>query len=319
MTLVASSAQPDTQHAWRRPASWLRQPLYAWRFSRGLRRAQTQRPVTAVDRIDPGASSEAIWKRLAANLPAGSRVTLHEISLGGELGARLTAYWKRFSSAYDNVGAAREKALEHALTFELLDFARVGRYCDVAAAQSPIHAALDADYTGVEAFKQDLLYATDLSRRVIGGPAQNMERVADGFFDALTLHCSYEHFSGDADVEFLKEVDRVLAPNGACLIVPLYLGGAYRIYFDPSRVPAKQLDGYDAGAELCAAWHYGQDHGRYYSPEALCRRVLARLPDQLCASVLLFRDQVAVHPSVYLRFGMILHRPESVARALGPR
>ncbi len=54
---------------------------------------------------------------------------------------------------------------KHALTFELLDFDRVRRCCDVAAATSPIARALNAEWPGVEYWRQDLPFETDLTRR----------------------------------------------------------------------------------------------------------------------------------------------------------
>ncbi len=234
------------------------------------------------------------------------------MDLAGKAGDLPREYWKRFASHYARIGAAREKALEHALSFELLDFCRVRRYCDVASARSPIQKALEQDYPAVESFRQDLLYETDLRRRIVGGFAQNMAEIADGFFDALTLHCSFEHFFGSADQEFLPEVDRVLSARGACLILPLYLADSHCVYFDPTVVSPGGLEGYDDKAELRAAWRYRQEHGRFYSPEALGERLLGRLPNGLRVTLLRFLGGSSVDPSVYLNFGMVLHRNESI-------
>jgi hypothetical protein len=141
-----------------------------------------------------------------------------------------------------------------------------------------------------------------------------MEAIAPGFFDALTLHCSFEHFEEAADVEFLAEVDRVLSPVGACLIVPLYLADTHRVYLDPTTVSPDRARAYDAEAELRPVYRYRQDHGRFYSPETLATRLLAAVPPSLRATLLRFRDQAAVDPGLYVEFGLVLHRPESVLR-----
>ena len=56
-----------------------------------------------------------------------------------------------------------------------------------------------------------LTYQDDLPHFQLGGFAQNMTAIRDGYFDALTLHNSFEHFMGNADSEFMREVDRVLS------------------------------------------------------------------------------------------------------------
>jgi len=37
-----------------------------------------------------------------------------------------------------------------------------------------------------------------------------MRSVPNGFFDAITLHNSFEHFIWNADSDFVGEVDRIL-------------------------------------------------------------------------------------------------------------
>jgi hypothetical protein len=213
---------------------------------------------------------------------------------------------------YRRIGFPREKALEHALTFSLLDFSRVHRYCDVAADRSPIGRAVQRDWPATEHWKQDLRYWTHRRRRRIGGPAQQMRAVEDGFFDAMTLHCAFEHFQGEADTALLPELDRVLGPTGACLILPLYLDRQPSIHFDPTRVTARALAGYDVEAELRPRARLWERHARFYSPESLVARVLGRLPVTLEATLLEFRDGARFDPGVYLDFGLVLHRAASV-------
>jgi hypothetical protein len=297
-------------------ASWLRRRRYDARYRVALTglRAALRRDLLPDATITLGAAPEDLWGRACRAAPSG--VGRREISLrAGAVAAEAAHYGERYAEHYAAIDQGREKALEHALTFALLDFRRVRRYCDVAAATSPIGAALAAEWPRVEYWTQDLLYATDVERRRVGGPAQAMEAIAPGFFDALTLHCSFEHFEGAADVAFLAEVDRILSPVGACLIVPLYLAHTHRVYLDPTAAAADRVQAYDAEAELRAVRRYRQAHGRFYSPETLATRVLARVPSSLRATLLRFRHQAAVGRSVYLEFGLVLHRPASVLRA----
>lgn len=260
----------------------------------------TNRPVRTSSAVTLDAEPEILWQRIQPD----ARVRSREVSLtDAAVGDAFAAYWGRFADRYRGIG--REKALEHAMTFVLIDFAHVSKYCDIASATSPLHDIVSILYPRVEFWRQDLLYTTDLERHTVGGFAQEMRDVPDGFFDAMTLHCSYEHFTGDGDIAFLREVNRVLADGGACLIVPLYLANTHRVYFDPTEVAAHDPTSYDAEGELIAVRGYRQSHGRAHSPETLTSRLLSALPASLHATLLRFRD---LEPGMYLEFGLFLQK-----------
>ena len=159
---------------------WLRAKAYGARYSLRLKELERagKREIKPAATIDPHASADALWQRLQDALPAG--IHRSERWLGRPPFAEgIRRHWQRYEPIYEGVG--REKALEHALTFELLDFSKVRRYCDVAAASSPIRYPLADDWDTVEAWRQDLLFETDLSERVVGGYAQSMESIEPGF------------------------------------------------------------------------------------------------------------------------------------------
>ena len=290
-----------------------RRTLYRRKFERSAK-LLSQRlgdRMKIATRIEYGDQHDHLWKKLQEKAPPHIRFQMMPLDKD-PLTNRLKKCWAQYGEFYGNGG--QEKCLEHSLTFELLNFEKVRRYCDVAASFSRIERVLAAEWEGVEYWKQDLEYTSDFLQRRIGGFAQHMQDVPGGFFDALTLHCSFEHFSGTADTEFVAEVDRVLSPNGACLILPLYIGAKPCVYFDPTSVSEEQLRTYDSEAELRALWDYRQEHGRYYSPETLISRVLGRLPSTLIATMVRFTGQESIGPGIYLHFGLVLHRSTSVFR-----
>ena len=230
----------------------------------------------------------------------------------GKMREALTSYFERNAEAYA-IDKGRGKALEHALGLELLDFSRVKRYCDIASCASPIQKTFSSLYPQVEFWVQDLTYEDDLAHFRLGGFAQNMRSVPDGFFDALTLHNSFEHFMGTADSDFMAEADRVLSPIGACLILPLYVAATARIYFDPVAVTTPLLRTYDKEAELIPVRGFAnQEHARCYDAATLQERLISRIPPTLEATIIDFSGGETISPEMFPEFALVLHRRESI-------
>jgi hypothetical protein len=241
------------------------------------------------------------------------RVHWRQVKLdSSELRPRLDNYFERHREVY-GIDKGRGKALEHAIGLELLDFDRVKRYCDVASCASPIQKTFAEHYPKVEFWAQDLMYEEDLPHFRLGGYAQKMSAVPNGFFDAMTLHNSFEHFMGSADSEFVGEVDRVLSPTGACLILPLYVAATRRIYFDPVAVTPALLRGYDRDAELIPVRGFAnQEHARCYDAASVEERLIGRVPASLEATIVDFSGGENISPEMFPEFALVLHRRESV-------
>ena len=264
--------------------------------------------------ISMDSSHDELAERMKAAVSA--RVHWRHVSLrSGPIRNNVVLYFERHRELYD-IDKGRGKALEHALGLELLDFNRVRRYCDVASCASPIQKTFAAHYPQVEFWVQDLTYQDDLPHFQLGGFAQNMSSIPDGFFDAMTLHNSFEHFMGDADSEFVREVDRVLGPTGACLILPLYVASTPRIYFDPVAVTPSLLRTYDKGAELIPVRGFAnQEHARCYDPATLQDRLISRVPPTLEATIIDFTGGGSIAPEMFPEFALVLHRLQSVLRS----
>ena len=231
---------------------------------------------------------------------------------GGQIRDNLDLYYERHREVYQ-IDKGRGKALEHALGLELLDFSCVRRYCDVASCASPIQMTFAEHYPQVEFWMQDLTYQDDLPRFQLGGFAQNMSSIPNGFFDAMTLHNSFEHFMGNADSDFVPEVDRVLSPTGACLILPLYVASTPRIYFDPVAVTPSLLRTYDKGAELIPVRGFAsQEHARCYDATTLQKRLISRVPPTLEATIIDFAGGESIAPEMFPEFALVLHRRDSI-------
>lgn len=67
----------------------------------------------------------------------------------------------------------------------------------------------------------------------IGSDAAKIEEIPSGYADIVCLHNALEHFANDSDDGCLREIERMLAPNGVALITPLFFEGLYSISINP--------------------------------------------------------------------------------------
>ncbi len=47
----------------------------------------------------------------------------------------------------------------------------------------------------------------------------------------IALHCAYEMFENDADINLINEANRVLRKGGKMIIIPLYMDHIYHIQY----------------------------------------------------------------------------------------
>jgi hypothetical protein len=218
-----------------------------------------------------------------------------------DCGYRDLAYWGGGSWP-----TAVEKWLEHFVSIDLLQ-PRAGEVLiDIASCHSPFPEILREHY-GLETYRQDLIYPDGIEGDRIGGDATAMP-LADGFADYLTLHCSFEHFEGDADSRLLREAERVLKPGGRLLILPLYTSSTYSIQSDPATWKERTVR-FEDDALVCLARGWSETHGRLYDLEHFRDRVLAHLGD-LELVVFTVTNLEAVGHNAYLHQAALFTKPE---------
>jgi len=201
-------------------------------------------------------------------------------------------------------GAFTEKTLEHYLSAKLLEMSAEDSYVDIASDQSPVPQIFNRLY-GCKTYRQDLQYPPGLHGHTIGGDAGNMP-VADGFATKMALHCSFEHFEGDADTRFVREVNRVLRIGGKCCIVPLYLASEYAIQTDPLRLLSDRLN-FERDATVFLARSFHNRHARFYDAERLRRRVVTNLGD-LALTICFVENPDDIAAGCYVRFVALMEK-----------
>jgi hypothetical protein len=145
-------------------------------------------------------------------------------------------------------------------------------WMDVASSTSPFPEIMTRLY-GVKIFRQDLTYPTGVDGLFIGSNAKAIP-LPDSSLQRISLHCSFEHFEGDADSQFIYELARLLSPGGMAAIIPIYLSNIYQLLTHP-RYWLQRGVPYEPQAQLTISRTYWESHGRFYNADALRRRVLS--------------------------------------------
>ncbi len=163
-----------------------------------------------------------------------------------------------------------EKAFEHYLAAKLLDLTNEDIYIDIANCNSPVPEIYHKLYS-CKTYRQDLMFPEGIHGNKIGGDAGNMP-IEDGFATKMALHCSFEHFELNSDINLIKESNRVLRTGGKLCILPLYLLNHYALQINPIEWPTANRD-LERDAILYCVMGWGTRHARFYDIPHLLSRI----------------------------------------------
>lgn len=196
-----------------------------------------------------------------------------------------------------------EKALEHYLSSKLLDLNENDVFIDVAAASSPWYDLAENRYK-CKSFAVDLHLPPDKNDpRLIECDATNMP-FDDESISTIALHCAYEMFENDADINLIKETNRVLN-RGKMVIIPLYMAHFYHILSSP-KVNRRGIE-YRKAKRVWRDDKYLVRFSRHYSVEAFKERV-ANHKDKLNLKIFYFTNEKDMKEKpddrVYVKFAV---------------
>jgi SAM-dependent methyltransferase len=195
-----------------------------------------------------------------------------------------------------------EKSLEHFVAAQVLGLTSYDVYIDIASEHSPA-PEIYARLFGCVCYRQDLAYPAGLHGDRISGDAAAMP-VPDGFASKMALHCSFEHFERDADIRFVREINRVLRPGGKVCIAPLYLFDKYAILTDPV-VSVREKVVFDHDAVVYCKPGWGNRHGRFCDPNHLETPVKKHLGN-LRLTIYRVKNARAMDSNCYMQFAAVI-------------
>jgi len=196
-----------------------------------------------------------------------------------------------------------EKVLEHFIAWEMVvkDLKSDEIYVDVAAASSPWVKLLNEK--GVKAIGIDLnksyKFPDDSNYMVMDATKTTFK---DGSLSGISLQCAFEMFTGDDDINLIKELGRILKMDGKAVVVPLYMHTHYCGYTTKEFRFSKKY--HDKGAKLyvrkdCS----GIPFSRKYDVSALKKRVLdVAEKSGLDYKLYVLRNGKEIHEGVYCHF-----------------
>ncbi len=201
-----------------------------------------------------------------------------------------------------------EKALEHFLSFKIAQPARGEVFMDVGSCVSVVPDILRR-YYGCDCYAQDLELPTGVHEWRVGSNAARIP-VADSSLDGMTLHCTFEHFEGNADSGFVRECARLLKPAGKTVILPLYVNLNWtNVTGETDRAKRDTIEFDSAASYWCVIPEWRNRFGRHYSALALLDRVLdVAVECGLEVELLKIVNFEQVHPSLWLRWALVLRK-----------
>ena len=159
----------------------------------------------------------------------------------------------------------RKKLIELYASFKALDIRKNETYADLAGGRFTYINEIDCK----RKILHDLHVSTELKKQM-EGVAEIVESSAESIplpdksIDCISSHHSFDHFQGNVDTVFIKEICRLLSKGGRCMIIPVLIGSRYlevtnnknfkkhfdkraEILFDESAtLPGRELSGYFA-------------------------------------------------------------------------
>lgn len=226
--------------------------------------------------IELNYTSFSVDQTVAALLAAGHSIVDHNVDRTAFNEFLETAKYDEYHpSYYHNEPWYRgHKQLQHYLSLALTSVDCCECWVDVASSTSPFPEILTRLYQ-IKVYRQDLSYPSGVHGLWIGSDAAAIP-LPDKSVDAISLHCSYEHFQGPADTRFLYEAARLLRPGASGCIIPLYVSDEYRLLSNPKYWLKRGIPR-ESGAITTTSRKYWEDHGRFYDASALESRVLQPL------------------------------------------
>jgi len=208
-----------------------------------------------------------------------------------------------------------KKALEFFFSSTILQLQSEDHVMDMAGGRSDYLNMVKKVYGCDNVYLTDHIYSgvkkNSDGLTVVGGDISEIN-LPDSTFTKIACHHAFEHFQGDKDIDFIREIGRLLKPKGQACIIPLFLADRY---VECWNIDHKAL--FDACAELIVdksssipGAHDDGHFARFYSADAFRYRVIETAKDvNLSLLIVTCRVSGCDLPDMDKNFGSKLNYP----------
>ncbi|MEL6936164.1 MAG: hypothetical protein AAFO59_05800 [Cyanobacteria bacterium J06607_17] len=199
----------------------------------------------------------------------------------------------------------QEKLLEYYVSTTLVETGDSRSIADIGSAESDFLKLMTSEY-GSQCWAVDPCLSNDQSSNPRIQHIPHVISVAEAKLprlDAITLHCSFEMFAPNEMAAVIQVASEKLVKGGKCIISPLYLAPARRIYVDASVHPQPQNLSFDpTPSEVVAVKDYWKlSWSEWLSPQSLYNRLVRSFTD-LEFQVIYLNNIQDVYSGCFLHF-----------------
>lgn len=208
-----------------------------------------------------------------------------------------------------------KKALEFFFSMELLEINPQDHLLDAAGGESGYLDALRETKGCLNVYLSDHIYSglhiNSSGLKIVGGDIGCIA-LPDRSVDKIACHHAFEHFKRGKDIDFIREIGRLLRPGGRACLIPLFLVTAYtecwnidhdRLFDDKAQLLI------DKTASIPGAENDGH-FARLYDPAAFQRRILvAAKKSRLIPTIVTCQIDGNDLPDMNKNFGSKLNYP----------
>jgi len=207
--------------------------------------------------------------------------------------AEFDAWYASFSSSNLHPIKEHKKNLEFFISYKVLDIKPMDVYMDVACGNN--------NYLSAVRCRRKIAHDLKLSRRIkkmkdadfVESDARDIPLESNSI-DKISCHHSFEHFHDDTT--FIKEVWRLLKPNGICCIVPLFISDGYTEITN-SRKKFKKLSPHNPSLACdtrssIPGHRFSGNFARIYDIPTLKQRVLSEIDSYRICEILIENKRI---------------------------
>ena len=212
-----------------------------------------------------------------------------------------------YCKEFNNDILLNTKALQHYISINLLEFNSNDVYVDIASSNSVCPDIIYNKHTK-NIFRQDIRYPKGIHDNYIGSNAENIPLEEDSI-DKMALHCSFEHFEDNSDINFINEADRILSVGSKFVITPLYLSEIEHILTSPSVWETKYgLGGFPKFTDdykIVLNEKIQQRQEKFFSPESLLNEVIVPFKEKFSFEIFYMNEVKEPALNFYPRFTLV--------------